>query len=554
MVYRSSVCFKSSMTEAAVAPTTASSSINSSNGSSSGTVPTLKLVPKLPLVGSLLYAHSRIPRMDQNRTFDFWPAMRKQFGDFYSMGIPGLGAGLTGTVYVIQDPVEMARIIRSEGKYPFGAAALTWSVIHYGTTRADQGSQGVLADLFSIGPQWKRVRSFLQTDLLHPTAAARYIPSVLEAAASSSRGASSFAEEGRLNEYLNKASFEMFSNVMMGQLPCITDPTRTADPVEVEFCDTVATALQLLSTLNQSAWDFVCTTKLGYKTSTYKRFESAWGTSQRIAQQKVEDLYQRRLQNKLTSSEQDCYANQAFERFEAAVADKDNDSSFSVEEVKTLIGGLLSAGVDTTGGLLSWKLLHVALCPATQERIYAELTASMKKHNVAKLTPECIAAKEAPYLHAAIRESHRLANASIPLPIKLMPEAITVHGVPLPAGSFILFDNYSTGLRPELVGDEPLRFDPSRFLPEAVAARKETPSALLDHPFFNGPFSQGARKCPGSRVANMETVAFIGQLVLDWKMTVPGIQHWTEVPYDLSTVTTAKLPPMKFTPRTAPSN
>lgn len=147
----------------------------------------------------------------------------------------------------------------------------------------------------------------------------------------------------------------------------------------------------------------------------------------------------------------------------------------------------------------------MALCENTQERIHDELTAAMKKYNTNNvLTPECISAKEAPWLHAAVRESHRLANVSITIPMKILPEPMEVHGIKLPSKSVIMLDTLSTGLRPELVGDRPFDFDPSRFLPEAVRARKGTPAGILDHPFFQGPFSQGARMCPGSRVANLE--------------------------------------------------
>jgi hypothetical protein len=53
-----------------------------------------------------------------------------------------------------------------------------------------------------------------------------------------------------------------------------------------------------------------------------------------------------------------------------------------------------------------------------------------------------------------------------------------------------------------------------------VASRKGTKSEVLDHPLLRDPFSQGARRCPGSRVATNEILAMISQLVLDWKISV----------------------------------
>ena len=156
--------------------------------------------------------YSGMPEMDQTKVFDFWPEMRRRYGDFYSFGLPGLGRGLNGTTHVIQDPVEMAKIVRQEGKFPGGAAEFSWAMKSY---LKDRGA--TVAGLLSHGPEWKRVRTFVQTDLLAPASAQRYLPLVVEAAPSISRGAPAYAD--KMNAYLNLASFEMFSNVMLGELP-----------------------------------------------------------------------------------------------------------------------------------------------------------------------------------------------------------------------------------------------------------------------------------------------------------------------------------------------
>lgn len=196
---RTNKLFKSSVAAAATADTP-------SPAASTKTVPTLQHVPKLPLVGSLWYAHSKIPIFRQSQIFDFWPELHRRYGDFYSLGLPGLGSGLTGTVYVIQDPVEMAKIVRQEGQFPSGAAEFTWPMKKYMDERRPQQAVGAI---LGRGPSWKRIRSFLQSDLLHPTSAARYTPAILQAAVSCSRGVPDYADNN-LNEYLNLASFEMY--------------------------------------------------------------------------------------------------------------------------------------------------------------------------------------------------------------------------------------------------------------------------------------------------------------------------------------------------------
>ena len=73
------------------------------NSKSNADHPTLVRVPSLPIVGSLIPQYSGIPiPMNPETAFDFWPAMKAKFGDFYELGIPGLGAGIKGSTYVIQ--------------------------------------------------------------------------------------------------------------------------------------------------------------------------------------------------------------------------------------------------------------------------------------------------------------------------------------------------------------------------------------------------------------------------------------------------------------------
>mmetsp|Transcript_21638 Transcript_21638/g.33470 ORF Transcript_21638/g.33470 Transcript_21638/m.33470 type:complete len:111 (+) Transcript_21638:2-334(+) len=98
--------------------------------------------------------------------------------------------------------------------------------------------------------------------------------------------------------------------------------------------------------------------------------------------------------------------------------------------------------------------------------------------------------------------------------------------------------------------DEPKQFRPERWTAEGVAARKGTKSEVLDHPFMRDPFSQGARRCPGSRVATNEIHAMISRLVLDWKISVPdeNINSLDDISYDASPIKPI-IPELKFESR-----
>ena len=60
-----------------------------------------------------------------------------------------------------------------------------------------------------------------------------------------------------------------------------------------------------------------------------------------------------------------------------------------------------------------------------------------------------------------------------------------------------------------------------------------------DHPFYSGPFSQGSRRCPASRVAYLEVQAVLASLLLDCKITGPSndVLHWSDTKGKLQTQT-----------------
>ena len=63
--------------------------------------------------------------------------------------------------------------------------------------------------------------------------------------------------------------------------------------------------------------------------------------------------------------------------------------------------------------------------------------------------------------------------------------------------------------------------------------------------FLKEPFSQGARRCPGSRVASNETQVLLSQLVLDWKMTTDA-KNLDDIKYSQKTLLELDVPKINF--------
>ena len=79
------------------------------------------------------------------------------------------------------------------------------------------------------------------------------------------------------------------------------------------------------------------------------------------------------------------------------------------DELGTLTGPMLMAGVDTTAYVMSWLYLNLASNPDVQTKLANELKSVLNGADLT--TPEQM--KSLPYLDACIRESHRLTPSAV---------------------------------------------------------------------------------------------------------------------------------------------
>ena len=454
--------------------------IESSNTDSTSH-PSLTHVPSLPFLGSTVPKYSGIPQMGNGNDFTFWVETRKKFGDFYTIGLPGFGNGLHGTAHVITDPKEMAKVIRSEGKYPSGIVQQQW-VLKKIMKHADHPLlRGGQDGFFGRSTDWKRHRTFLQTDLLNPKAASGYLPGVIHAAELASKGAPASNED--LNKYLNHCAFDMFCTVMFGILSETADPNTPTDPENLEFCNAAKTQLAVNNVMNRDPTEILLGKFLGIQTDRYATIVDAFHITERIGSRKIRQFIEKKKDGRLTDFEEKSWLSHAIDR------QARGSSDVSEEEMRKLAGVALNAAVDTTSGLLSWNLLQIAVHPHIQDTLYHELSTAIAA--TGRLTPEILQNRSAtPYLHAVVRETHRLTPTAPINVAKKVASDIEIHGQTFPEGTFFIFDSYSSGRNPDLV-DDPDSFCPERWLPDAVAKRKGTGQSIIDNSFYKEPFSQG---------------------------------------------------------------
>mmetsp|Transcript_24753 Transcript_24753/g.40569 ORF Transcript_24753/g.40569 Transcript_24753/m.40569 type:complete len:161 (-) Transcript_24753:151-633(-) len=155
-----------------------------------------------------------------------------------------------------------------------------------------------------------------------------------------------------------------------------------------------------------------------------------------------------------------------------------------------------------------------------------------------------------PYLKACMRESHR-RTPPVSIMAKNLEKDINVvvgdEAYRVQAGQRISLNLRAFPMDPKFV-DNPHMFQPERFLPDAIQARKGTPSEVIDHPSFQDPFGRGKRRCLGSNVAVAEIVILAARIVQDWEITlVDPTKKWK--PKQKLMLKADPYPAMKLVPR-----
>lgn len=437
------------------------------------------------------------------------------------------GAGLDGTVYIVRDPHEMLKVLKQEGAYPSGAIQKEWPTITWMEKRHFSS-----VGLFGQGPEWKRLRSFMQKDLLAPQSAREYMPIILQGAEIASRRAKESPPDD-VYLYLNYCASDLFSGVVFGG----HDAKGLTESDYRRFCDTIVAGIADLVEVVKSPLEHVYH-KVGLESKGIKRYHEALDEMFAIANQRLDTFIEQIEAGDLSEMEKGSYFYKLMER--------QPESDLTKEEVIELSVFFMIAAVDTTSSKTAWNLAQLSIHPEFQEKLYQQIKAAVDKEG--GLTAGIFERNEVPLLSACIRETHRCTPALFADILKTVADPTDVYGMTLPPGSTIMFDSLTNMMDPELV-DDPMTFKPERWLPEAVAARKDSPQAIIDHPFYSGPFSQGARRCPGSRVALLEVQAMIARLLLDFRLEGPKNTHWKDYPSVLRAFMVPKFTEFRMVPR-----
>jgi cytochrome P450 len=154
------------------------------------------------------------------------------------------------------------------------------------------------------------------------------------------------------------------------------------------------------------------------------------------------------------------------------------------------------AGHDTTSTTLTYSLWALGHHPTIQDRVFDEVSALGDR----PLTPD-----DVPRLGQTVRVLHealRLCPPGAGTP-RLLNKDLAVDGYRLEAGTMAVVSFYAMHRNPEL-WDDPLAFDPDRFLPERSQGRSRWQYL---------PFGGGPRSCIGDHFAMLEATLALATII-----------------------------------------
>lgn len=187
--------------------------------------------------------------------------------------------------------------------------------------------------------------------------------------------------------------------------------------------------------------------------------------------------------------------------------DPETGEPLSEQDVLDQAVVFLLAGHETTSTALTFALWELARRPELQDAVREEARAVLP----ATPTADAAAVGELALARRVLDEAMRL-HPPVPITARSVECDNEVDGWLVREGEVVMADFAGAHIDPEH-WDDPLRFDPDRFLPE-VAKQRDAYAYL--------PFGGGPRSCIGNHFALLEATAALGRILRDRRLGPPG--------------------------------
>jgi cytochrome P450 len=183
-----------------------------------------------------------------------------------------------------------------------------------------------------------------------------------------------------------------------------------------------------------------------------------------------------------------------------AARDPETNEAFSDEQLGDEVATMILAGHETTATALFWSLYLLALDPATQDELAAEVAAATVNGT--------LDIERLKFTRAVVDETLRLYPPAF-LIARAAAAADTIAGLPVRKNDVVLISPWL------LHRHEKLWRDPNAFIP-----RRFMPPSLPPDRFAYLPFGVGARVCVGAHFALVEATLALAKLVGAFRITL----------------------------------
>uniref|UniRef100_A0A0K0FKH5 Cytochrome P450 18a1 (inferred by orthology to a D. melanogaster protein) n=1 Tax=Strongyloides venezuelensis TaxID=75913 RepID=A0A0K0FKH5_STRVS len=179
---------------------------------------------------------------------------------------------------------------------------------------------------------------------------------------------------------------------------------------------------------------------------------------------------------------------------------KENEnSSFSMNQLKNVIMDLRTAGTDTTSNTISWGIAYILHNPDVQKKVHEEFDSVINSDRLITIKDR----DKLKYTCAVVNETQRMANLIPQNVLHRTYNDTCVNGIFITGGSCVI-PQISTLLYDENIFPNPYKFDPDRWF-DGNGNLKKIEQFI--------PFSLGKRQCLGESLAKMELFLIMGNIL-----------------------------------------
>ena len=404
-------------------------------------------------------------------------------------------------VVVIADHSDVAKLLRSESKYP---QRFRVPILDYYREKR----QKIPGVFFADGPEWYKHRTVLSKRMLRPKQVADYASSFNEIITDfihrlrtvrEPDGSENANEVFGIDNELFKWSFESVAEMLFDKrFGCLEPQVNKEAQIFIKAVGDFLRSAVGVGFL--PVWFYKI-----YETQQFKMFFNNFDIMYEYAQ-----LFIERRISELNAEPRDLSKpdDEKAGFFEFLLS----SGKLSKDDLLASVIDVLFAGVDTTSNTMQWVLYMMAKHPVKQEILRREVLSVLGNETIA--TPTALA--QMPYLKAWVRETLRLYPVLSVL-FRVLPTDITLSGYRIPASTQVNTLAYF------MCRDESIFKEAEEFKPERWIRDKEQSNQFIDakEVFSSIPFGFGTRMCLGRRIAELELHLLLTRIVQQFEIRYP---------------------------------